>query len=444
MDIERRGPVTMGLLWITMVTFFPCVLIGFQWFKDGITLPQVLLCSALSCLLILLYGASAAQLGALSGRGYGQLNRQVFGSIGASLIDFNLVGMAIIWYGLAALFLAEALLGLFHLPVAKAPLAFSLGVIMACNNFFGFKGVANFARYFAAPMLLVWVCYCFCKAAPVCPSAVLIAPPTLSFAAAFTAVCSFGFGIVVWGNEADYWRYGKPKVANSVIPMALALCLGLIVFPATGWMLSKITGITDYAAATEFMNAYSFAGIPLIGALVLSASYFAANDSGLYGSSIALENLLAIKHKPAVIILAGLGSCVAFALSTWGGAKSLEAIGTLSGVMLPVPTVIVLGEWFLSSRVFGLGQIFIKPGVCFCESKLISAPTITLLLAFIFGIATSGLIPGTASLHVGVTILQTWLFALAIYVPWRIYEYRKAVSAASSAEAIQSGIPTPL
>ena len=35
---ERRGPLTMGLLWISMVTGFSAVLMGFEWCKLGFTL----------------------------------------------------------------------------------------------------------------------------------------------------------------------------------------------------------------------------------------------------------------------------------------------------------------------------------------------------------------------------------------------------------------------
>ncbi len=52
---ERRSAATMGLLWITMVTAFPSVLIGFQWYKEGLTLSQVIICTALSCLVLLAY-----------------------------------------------------------------------------------------------------------------------------------------------------------------------------------------------------------------------------------------------------------------------------------------------------------------------------------------------------------------------------------------------------
>ncbi|HNA75025.1 MAG TPA: hypothetical protein PKW73_16865, partial [Candidatus Obscuribacter sp.] len=38
----RRGPLTMGLVWVSMVASFPGVLIGLSWHKQGFPLPEVL------------------------------------------------------------------------------------------------------------------------------------------------------------------------------------------------------------------------------------------------------------------------------------------------------------------------------------------------------------------------------------------------------------------
>jgi cytosine permease len=77
---KRRGALTMGLLWITMVTFFPAVLIGFQWYKDGLTLGQVLAGTAMGSLIILIYSVPAAYLGAKSGQTYGMFSSPVIRS----------------------------------------------------------------------------------------------------------------------------------------------------------------------------------------------------------------------------------------------------------------------------------------------------------------------------------------------------------------------------
>jgi purine-cytosine permease-like protein len=293
---DRRHPVTMGLLWITMVTGFPSVLVGFDWFKQGLSLNQVIGCSLVSCLLLMLYCLPSCLLGARSGLTYALLSRKVFGQWGSCFVSLNLVWVCIAWYGLTAVFLADGLNGLYS-GNPLSPLVFSvvLAVLMAFNNFFGFNGVANFARYLAGPMLVVWVLFTFYKAAGTCPAAVWQVPSHVSAPQALTLVSSFVIGYSVWGNEADYWRFGKPSRSHIMLPLLAAVLLGELLFPVTGWLLAYMTGITDYAGATGLMNSYAFGGFSIIAASVLIISYVAVNDSSLYGAINALQNIAPIK-----------------------------------------------------------------------------------------------------------------------------------------------------
>lgn len=425
---ERRGPITMGLLWITMVTAFPSVLIGFQWYKDGLTLAQVVACTAISCLLLLLYAIPATQLGAVTGLNYGSLSRLVFGRWGARLVSFNLIWIFVSWYGLCALFMAEGLEGLFQWKAPLMVLSVVFAFLMAFNNFFGFKGVANFARFFAAPVLIVWVAYTFMKAASTCPVDALMAVPERSFGSALTTVTGFIIGFAIWGNEADYWRFGKPRVLNSAIPLIIALAIGQIIFPTAGFMVAMLSGITEYGAATSFMNEYSFGGMAIVGAIVLAASYFAANDSNLYGSVNACENLKKWTHKRWVTILAILGALMAAWLSISGASRSLEAIASLNCIILPTPTVIMIAEWFLMAKVFGRGSSFFKRVPEMDELPPVkTAALAALIVGLSVGVSTSGVIPGLEAWKVGICSVQAWAAALAVYLPLRVLEFRRQI-----------------
>lgn len=425
-DEERQGPFTMGLLWITMVTAFPAVLIGFEWCKQGFTLSQVLLCTLLSCGILLAYAIPASQLGAVSGLSYAALSRSVFGQWGSKIVTFNLIMIFIAWYGLAALFMADGLEGLFHWKAPMMILSVGFAFLMAMNNFFGFKGVANFARFFAAPVLIIWVTYTFLKTVPACPSSVLVEVTHKSFACALTTISTFIIGFAVWGNEADYWRFSKPKVRNAALPLLIALMIGQVIFPCTGFMVAKLTGVTDYGAATSLMNNYSFGGLAILGAIVLMANYFAANDSNLFGSVSACENLKAWSHRGWVAVLAILGAAMAAWLSVSGAAKSLEAIASLNCVIVPTPTIIVLAEWFVMKKIFQ------RDPECFGRvpelnelPRFKTAAMVALTAGIGVGVATSGAIPGTEALHVGVCALQAWITAFAVYVPLRYIEFRR-------------------
>lgn len=426
---QRRGPLTMGLLWITMVTAFPSVLIGFQWFKDGITLNQVLVCCALSCVLLLAYTIPSVQLGACTGQTYTGLSRIVFGKLGSRLITLNLLWIFIAWYGLCSLFMAEAVHAFFHVAVPLPVMAVFFALAMALNNFFGFKGVANFARYFAAPVLIIWVFCTFGKAVFNTPVDVITEAPKVNFFTAFATISSFILGFALWGNEADYWRYSKPKLKFNLPPLVVALLIGELIFPATGWMIARITGVTEYGAATELMSKFSFGGIAIIGAIVLGASYFAANDSNLFGSKQACANLKQLPHKVWVTALAVLGAITAGTLAISGTAKGLEAIASLNCIIVPTPTIIIMCEWALSTWVLRTQSRFAERIPEFSEMPLVRWPAlIALAVGFSVGLLTAGIIPGTQDLHVGISSIQAWFAAALTYVPLRLIEHKKSLA----------------
>ncbi len=426
---QRSGPITMGLLWITMVVFFPSLLVGFEWCKNGFSFWQVLTCSIISCLILLVYTVPATQLGAMTGLGYITLSRGVFGQLGSWLVTINLIWICTLFYGLNALFSAEGLKGLFHLSVSLPYLAIVLAILMSFNNFFGFKGIANFARYVAAPLLILWGLYSFFKVASGFPINLINEPTKQNFSLALTTISSFIIGYGVWGNEKDYWRFSIPKPMYAAIPLTVALILGPITFPITGWMIAKMTGITDYAVATAYMNVYSFGGIAWLGALILTSSYFAANDSNLFATIQACEAIRNLSHKTWVLIVTAASAITAFLLSISGAAKALESVASLNCIIMPTPTVIMLTEWFLLTKVFKTKRIAIDEIPRNEELPIVRWPALVALLFGIgVGLITSGVIPGLDALHVGVCSVQAWLTALIIYVPLRIIEHQQMVA----------------
>lgn len=421
---KRRGALTMGLLWITMVTFFPAVLIGFQWYKDGLTLGQVLAGTAMGSLIILIYSVPAAYLGAKSGQTYGMLSRQVFGRWGSHLVSFNLLWVFVACYSVWAIFLANGLTGVLHLHIPMSGLAAGLAILMAFNNFFGFTGISNFARFAAAPLLIGVVFYCFFKVLPTCPTSVVFATPTVSAYSSVISVAGIITGLAVWGNEADYWRYGKPNRWFAALPLSLALCIGQVIFPATGWMLARMSGITEFAQATAYINDYAFGGLPWLAALVLLIVYCAANDSNMYGMINAVENVKRFSHNIVCGTLAVTCAGVSAWLSGSGMTKSLESLASLNCVVLPTVSVVMIAEFFIIRKIVSLKTDFdVVP-------PLASLPAVrwpglvALVSGLVVGITTSGLIPGLESLHVGLCSVQAWLTALVVYIPLRLWECR--------------------
>jgi cytosine permease len=417
---ERKDPVTMGLLWITMVTGFPSVLVGFAWFKEGLNLPQVIGFSLVSCLLLLAYCLPACMLGSQTGLTYALLSRKVFGRWGSRVVSLNLAWLSIVWYGLTAVLLAEGLKGLYNISVPLVWLSAGLAFVMAFNNFFGFNGVANFARYLAGPVLVLWVGYTFIKAGASCPPQVWSEPSHAASPLALGLVSTFVIGYSVWGNEADYWRFGKPRLFQVTVPIVIALAIGEFLFPVTGWMLARTTGITDYAAATALMNTYAFGGLSVVAAIVLAVTYFAVNDSSLYGAVNALQNVHPIPRRRMVGMLASLGAVTAAVLS--GIAQNFEDVASVSCIFLPSATIVILAEHWLISKWHKVeGELSRVPAFADLPPVRWSA-IVAFAVGCSIGVVTTGMIPGTEMLRVGVPALQAWVATLVIYVVLRRIE----------------------
>jgi purine-cytosine permease-like protein len=418
---ERRGPLIMGLIWLSMVTGSPSVLAGFSWHAAGISLWQVIICTVTSCLILLIYSIPATDLGAKSGQSYSMLCQSAFGRLGSYLVRFNLLWIFLFWYGWIALFVGNSMKGLYGLGLPTAFWGALFAILMAAPNFFGFSGVANVSRYLSAPVLITWVLFCFFKAINSTSVDVLSLAPHLEFNSAMTTISAFVIGFAIWGNEPDYWRYSKPNRFNSGAAIFIALLIGQVTFPITGWLLGHMSGIGESAAAFKFLNQYSLAAIPFLAVIVLLADNVAANDSNLFGLIVALRSLRSMSHKTAVFVLAVDGALVAACLAGDGVSRSLQSVASLNSVFVPTPTVIMLAEWFLTRR-----RPFFTNIVPFKQLPFVRWPALIALLAgCAVGALTSGVIPGTEPWHVGICSIQAWLTALVIYVPLRLTELAK-------------------
>jgi purine-cytosine permease-like protein len=446
--LEKRGPLTMGLLWVTMVTAFPTVLIGVEWHKQGFGLAQVVACTLFGANLLLLYTVPAALIGAVTGKTFASLASDVFGRKGCHFATINVFWMFPVFYGMTALFMADAVTGLFHPPVSMPVLSFIFALLMCLNNFWGFSGVVNFARYFAAPCLIVWVLLTFVRAfaglaaspggieAMLHTPAVAAAGTTVepSWPLAMTVISSFIVGFAAWGNEADYWRHGEPKVMSTALPVAAALLIGEVIFPITGWMVAQLFHVTDTATATNVLNKFSFGGLSSIACLVIGAQYFASQDSNIYGVVSAVDSYVKVPKRIILVAYALVGGAIAVWLSITGLTKSLEAITSLNCVFLPGTTVIIIAEWWLGrylkskrgdEREEELEQPTARIRILDDELKVVVpdfrwAAVIALLCAYTVGVVTSGVVPGTEAFHFGIPFLFAWLTGVIIYVPLRL------------------------
>jgi purine-cytosine permease-like protein len=405
---------------------------------------QILSCAFISCLILLAYVLTASHLGAITGLNFALLTRSVFGTRGSQIISAVQTFLFLVWYALVAGFVAVEIKDLFPMHYSIQLIAALAAILMAANNLFGFAGVANFAKYFAAPILILWVFSLFIRTASITPVSVWTEPGTGSLGASLSVISSFVIGYSVWGNEPDFWRFAKPNLFTTSVPLVAAIFVGQIIFPVSGWMLSRIVHVADIATATGAVTDFSFGGAPLLGAIVLTASYFAAGDANLYGSINSIENLHSFHRTRLVFSMMAFTAAVAVLLTYYG--KAFEVLSSFNSILLPCVTIIMSAEYFLlrglkhddeglavgttpaggnSRRAGGSPARGGSPaagdspaGGDSLEGRLdiYKSAIIALGFGWTVGILTAGVIHGTGFLHVGVWPLYAWLTSLCSYL----------------------------
>jgi purine-cytosine permease-like protein len=414
-----------------MMTSFPLVLFGYEWYRSGFSLAQVLTGAVTACIIIVVFQLFSGFMGAKSGLNYVLLLRKVFGSSGSKIVSLVWCLLFLAWYSLNAVLLTEAIKGLFGLSLESCWLAVPLAILMAVNNWFGFRGVANFARYLAAPVLILWVAYALFK--------VLIATPVCltshschqSFSYSLVVIPVLIVGSSMWGNEPDFFRFGKPSKFKTVLPLVVSVLIGQILFPVTGWLLGRISNAADIGAFTKFMNAYSFGHNPWLAAFVLAVSYFALNDGNLYGAINGLEDFWKTRRHRLVLALVVAGAALAVVLSRYSNA--LDVVATFGAVLLPCATIVVIFEYYLAHKVstgmrpaefLQLLSTKLEPektrATAFCWAAVLA-----LFVGWAVAVATSGTIPQLKSLNNGVWILYAWGSSFVVYGIFRTLLSRK-------------------
>lgn len=417
---KRYSPLSMGLLWITMVSGFPSVLIGFTWHQLGFSLVQVISGAFVSCIILLAYVLSASHLGAATGLNFALLTRAVFGLRGSQLISLLQTFLFLIWYALVAGFVAVEINGLYAGAGSVQFLAFVAAILMAANNLFGFAGVANFAKFVAAPVLICWIFSLFFKTSAMAPASLWTEPASASFLHSLSVISSFVIGYSVWGNEPDFWRYAKPRWGTTAPPLIVSILIGQIIFPVSGFMLSHLITVADMSTATGAVSEFCFGKAPLFAAIVLTASYFAAGDANLYGSINSIENLYNFPRRKLVMSMMLFTAVVAIALTYWG--RAFEVLSSFNSILLPCVTVILITEYVFLTRDIKTRERAAQ--ILFARTKtagFVAPAMVALTTGWCVGFATSGVFPlrvfpASELLHVGVWPLYAWTISSLVYM----------------------------
>jgi cytosine permease len=407
---QRRPRYHFVALWVTLTSGFTYLFLGFQYHDEGYSLGKSVAAGALGALAYLGYALPAAYLGSTSGQTYALLTRSIFGKVGSAVVTVLLVGIAAGWTAFAFNLLALLYDGLFswgHVVLISVVLALA-GIV---NNLFGFTGISAFARYLVAPVMLGWVLYLVVKGFSDIPSSTSSVPGTLPF---LTGVGT-AIGSVMWGNEADTWRYGQPRFWWPLPALAISLAAGLVLFVTGGWMMAELSGAGqfDFGPAFRYTVEYSLFGALWLGAIVATVLQVAINDGNYYemvnGGQNAVGHLARWRRSYTCLVVAAIA-----ALVTWWFPhleNGFFKVAGWSSITLPSVTVVMCVDRFLlpGNRPTGIPR--------WREAGLANWPGIVAVLAAVlFGAYGLVLFPGqTSAPNLGLVPVEAWLLAGVLY-----------------------------
>ncbi|HEY3748450.1 MAG TPA: hypothetical protein VGL80_04570 [Pseudonocardiaceae bacterium] len=405
-------------LWITLAAGFTYLFLGFQYHDAGYSLLKAVAAGAIGAVAYLVYALPAAYLGSTTGQTHALLTRSILGRVGSALVTVLLIGIAAGWTAFAFNLLATLYDGLFswgHVVLISVLLA----IVGITNNLFGFTGIAAFARYLVAPLMILWVLYLVIKGLVQIPSSALAGSGSQT-ALPFLAGIGVAIGSVMWGNEPDTWRYGKPKLFWPVVPMVVAFAVGLVLFVAGGWMMGQLSkaGQFDFGPAFRYTVEYSMFGILALGAVVATVLQVAINDGNYYEMVNAGQNaaggIPGWRRWYTCAIMAAIAAVFTWRFPTVE--NGFFIVASWSSIALPCVTTVMCVDRFVLPRITRVSRPMGTVPTWRASGVANWPGIIAVLVAVAFGAWGLGLFPGQASAPTaGLPAVEAWALAGLLY-----------------------------
>jgi purine-cytosine permease-like protein len=433
---QRRSRYHFLSLWITLAAGFTYLFLGFSYHDAGYSLLRAVSAGAIGAVAYLVYALPAAYLGSTTGQTHALLTRSILGRVGSALVTVLLIGIAAGWTAFAFNLLATLYDGLFgwgHVVLISVLLA----IVGITNNLFGFTGIAAFARYLVAPLMIIWMLYLVIKGLVAIPGPILTKGTATGTTLPFLAGIGVAIGSVMWGNEPDTWRYGKPKFFWPALPMVVAFAVGLVLFVAGGWMMAQLSGAGqfDFGPAFHYTVEYSMFGVLAVGAIVATVLQIAINDGNYYEMINAGQNAVGAIPGWRRWYTCALMVVIAVVF-TWffpSVSTGFYLVANWSAIALPCVTVVMCVDRFVLPRLIPTRRprrpMDTVPS--WRTAGVANWPGIVaVLLAVAFGAWGLGLFPGQATAPaVGLPAVEAWLAAAVIYSALAVIASRSTRSA---------------
>jgi purine-cytosine permease-like protein len=413
--LDRRRPLWhfMGL-WITFVAGFSYMVLGFEIYDGGFSLAKTIVVTILGYAIYVAYAMVGSYLGSRTGQTHALLTRSIFGSFGSGIVSLFVLIAPLGWVGFQAGLLAQLWHGFYGWGHVEA-VTIVLAAVMILNNLFGFTGISVFARYLVTPILILWCIYLVAKGL-IADGGSLGGSPAGSMPFWVAVVAVIGFSM--WGNEPDFWRYGKPRAAWPLPTYVVALVFFLL-FTMGGWMMAQLAGKADRFNYTVH---YSLFGVFFLAFVIATISQFAINDGNYYESINAGQNLVGWMRgwrRVYTCLIVAAGGALAGYLVNYKFVNGWFDVATFLAITVPCATTIMAVDHFLLPRWFRISRP-LDDVPAWEQTRFANWPAIVaLLVAVAYGAIASAILPGKLGYDTprnwGPIPLECWLIAGALY-----------------------------
>jgi purine-cytosine permease-like protein len=419
--LNRRRPMWhfMGL-WTTFVAGFSYMFLGFEIHDGGHSLASTIGITILGYGLYVAYAMVGSYLGSRTGQTHALLTRSVFGSAGSVIVSLFILVAPLGWVAFQANLLVTLWDGFYGWGHVFT-LTLLLAGLMILNNLLGFTGISVFARYLVTPVLILWCIYLVLKVF-VSDGGKLGGTPQGSGLPLWVAVTAV-IGFAMWGNEPDFWRYGRPRFWWPLTTYLFA-AVWFVLFTMAGWMMADLSKSTDPSAIFRYTVHYSLFGAFWLAWIIATISQFAINDGNYYESVNAGQNLLGgwrLWRRPYTCLLVAGGGVIAADLVNFHFLNGWFKVATFLAITVPSATVIMAVDHFLLPRLFRISRPLTQVPE-WREAGVINLPAVIALLAAVFFGVTGtaswphGWLESAPQNSWGPVPLESWLIAGGLYL----------------------------
>lgn len=339
---ERKSWINLTIVWIGIAVVMSAIFRGMMIGLGLGHITSIILSYVLGEILLIGIMGLSGYIGARTGLSTPLIANFSFGRIGSVLISLSIAISLLGWFGVQAAFFARTIQYFFSSDFSLPLFSFVCGMIMMIPAIFGIRGLSALS-WMASPFIIVIFIIGLIKSGfDFLPTQTLITlaqnhqpdPYPLTVGAAASVVAG-GF-IVGATTSADIFRYARPKFKQIFGAATVAMMVSAFLH-LTGSIFAMNTGLY-HENLPELIISSDYLGLGFVGFLVLLLAQWTTNDSNIYSSVLALNNIFKTKRW-LVTIGAGIFASL---LAAFGILERLElflifltvSIGPIGGIFI--------------------------------------------------------------------------------------------------------------